>query len=125
MKNVIIRNKANGGVGVLNAGLAKNFLEAIKRLNPDAEAEIYQPGAFPFDLLPEDVKHEAMETLKAYEQVTVEYGNEHFHVSAGCYIAASYPFDHCVFGTYYAKDVYTEEQRRANFREVFGYEMIR
>lgn len=123
MKNVIMRNKDNGAIGIVMEKWANDFTAAIKKVT-GADVEIFQPGKAPFELLPQEVKAEALDTLKAYNKVNVEYSNGRYHVTAGTYLAASYPIDHCVFGTYYAKDLYTEEQRRANFKEVFGYEMM-
>ena len=122
MKNVIMLNKVNGGVGVVFEEFVNAFAEAIKKV-AGADVEVFKPGTVPFEVLPQEVKDEALDTLKAYDKVEVEFSNGRYHVSAGTYIAASYPVDHCVFGTYYAKDLYTEDQRKANFKEVFGYEM--
>lgn len=107
-------------------GTAEGFVEyvenAAKELDGEApEVKIYEAGKVPLEELPEDVQREVRGTLRAYDVCHVEYEHGAFHARTCACLQASYPQDHFVVGTYRAKDVYTEEQRRQNFIEEFGY----
>lgn len=70
-----------------------------------------------FNELPETIQSEIKNTLKAYEEVDVyfEYGEYYF----GLVLKKHYAADHEFIGTYYAKDVYTEEERILNYVNEF------
>ncbi len=82
--------------------------------------ETFEVGKMPLEKLPSAVQQEVKRTLKAFRRcgVTYEYGE--FHVSTGCCIKAKYNYDHFVCGEYKADEVYTAEERRQNYIEVFG-----
>ena len=73
-----------------------------------------------FNELPEEIKEKALDILKAYDEVSVifEYGK--YNVTTGCCIKSVYAPDHKVCGRYFAKDLYTKEQRYENYKESFG-----
>ena len=68
---------------------------------------------------PTEVIEDVLQTLKAYNHVTISFANGLHHVSTGSCILAAYPADHKVFGMAYAEDVYSEEERTENYIEVF------
>ena len=72
------------------------------------------------DSLPEEVKAEAKDILRAYDQVTIyfEYGT--FHVSTGNCIKKVYGNDYEVIGQIKANDVYSEIERMENYINVFA-----
>ena len=72
-----------------------------------------------FNELPENVKAEILDTLKAYDEVFVVYEYGKFHVSVGVMLKAEYAPDHKVIGTFYARDLYTEKERMINYIESF------
>ena len=86
-----------------------------------AEAYLFAPGNVPLEMLPEEVQHEAKETLKAFDEVSVVYEHEGFHVTTAVCLCANYAKDHFVCGRYLASEVYTTEERRKNSLEEFGY----
>ena len=71
--------------------------------------------------LPDNIIKEVKEILKAYEKVDVlfEYGK--FYVMLGVVIKAKYGEDFKHIATFKNTDIYTEEERRQNYKEVFGY----
>ena len=70
-----------------------------------------------FNELPKDVQERIKNTLRAYDKVDVyfEYGEYHF----GLVIKITYGDDHKVIGTYYAKDIFTDEERILNYVNEF------
>lgn len=66
-----------------------------------------------FEQLPQEVQEKIKSKLTAYDEVTVtyEYGEYRF----GTVIKATYGDDHEVIGTFYAKDIFTEEERILNY----------
>lgn len=70
-----------------------------------------------FNELPETIQSEIKETLKAYDKVDVYFENGEYHF--GLVIKNHYATDHKVIGTYYAKDIYTEEERIVNYANEF------
>lgn len=84
------------------------------------EMTTFEVGKVPFDELPENIQQEVKQTLKAYNRCGVYYEMNLFHASTGTCIRARYSPDHFVCGDYYAKDIYTEEERRQNYFESFG-----
>lgn len=71
--------------------------------------------------LPKAVQDEVLDTLKAYNEANVEFSNGEYHVSTGLCIRAEYAPGHKFIGTAHAADIYTPEERDANYLEVFGY----
>lgn len=67
--------------------------------------------------LPEAVRDEILNTLKAYDRVDVYFGNGEYHF--GLVIKNHYAADHKFIGTYYAKDIYTEDERILNYVNEF------
>ena len=67
--------------------------------------------------LPTDVQDRIIDTLKAYDEITVsyEYGMYHF----GVCIKSHYAPDHRVIGTFHADDIFTPEERMLNYMESF------
>lgn len=120
MKNVMIKNLKNGDMGAISKNMANYFIKAFN-LTVGEELEYYEAGQVPFEELPEYVQIEVLDVLKAYDRVHVTFANGKFTVMAATFILDKYPFDFCSCGTYYAKDLYTEEERRQNFFESFGY----
>ena len=82
--------------------------------------EVFEAGSMKLENLPEEIQEKVKEVLKAYRRVSVifEYGK--FEVSVGSCIKANYHWDHFVCGRYEDKEVYSEEERRLNYKEVFG-----
>lgn len=69
------------------------------------------------EALPVEVQNKIKDTLKAYDSVFVSYENGEYHF--GLYIKKTYAADHKVIGTFYAKDIYTEEERILNYVDTF------
>ena len=67
--------------------------------------------------LPKEVQEQVKSTLRAYSEVTVCFENGKY--TFGLSIKAKYAPDYEYIGTYYAKDVYTEEERIVNYCEEF------
>lgn len=67
--------------------------------------------------LPKSVQKEIKETLKAYSEVPVTYENGRYSFSL-C-LKSEYADDHEFIGTFYAKDIYTPEERIINYFESF------
>lgn len=67
--------------------------------------------------LPENIQEKIKNTLKAYNEVTVfyEYGEYHF----GLCLKNVYGADHEYIGTYYAKDIFADEERILNYVNEF------
>lgn len=120
MKNVMVGIKGQQVMGSLSEDAVKDFSKSMAALGYDVVS--YEAGKVPFEMLPKEVKDEALDTLKAYDRVRVEYAGGEYKVTTGCCIASRYAYDQCVCSVYYAKDLYTEEERQENFKEVFGYE---
>ena len=70
-----------------------------------------------FNELPKEIQEEVKSTLRAYDYVDVwfEYGRYTF----GTTICSEYADDHEFIGTYYAKEIFTEEERIINYCEEF------
>ena len=67
--------------------------------------------------LPLQVRVHIMETLKAYDEVTVTYENGEYHY--GLCIKSHYAPDHEFIGVYKANELYTLEQRTENYMQTF------
>ena len=67
--------------------------------------------------LPAEIQNKIIDRLKAYDDVTVsfEYGEYRF----GTVIKAQYAPDHKVIGRFFAKDIFTDEERMLNYCESF------
>lgn len=95
--------------------------EKFKKLsNETISAKIYEVGSVPFEDLPEAVKDDIKNILKTYHTVYVHFECGHFHTGAWYGIKASYPADYFVVGEYKDTEIYTLEERRQNYIEVFG-----
>lgn len=96
--------------------------EAIKQ-NPERNVsyKVFKSGEMSLEELPEQVQAQVKSVLRAYPRCTVTYEYGKFSVGAGYCIKSNYNFDHYVAGTYLDSDVYTEEERRQNYFEEFGY----
>lgn len=70
-----------------------------------------------FNELPKEIQKDVKNTLRAYSEETVWFENGRY--TFGVSIKAKYAPDHEYIGTYYAKDVYTEEERIVNYCEEF------
>ena len=70
-----------------------------------------------FNELPTEIQNEIRKTLRAFDSVDVwfEYGRYTF----GSCLKASYGADHRFVGTYTAEEVYTENERIANYINEF------
>lgn len=73
------------------------------------------------EALPKEVCEKAKDILKAYDEVSITYEHGQYKVSACIGICANYAPDHKFIGTAYAEDIYTEAERKENFKEEFGY----
>lgn len=72
-----------------------------------------------FNELPEEVKEEVREHLKAFRECYVVYEYGRYDVSNGIGIYASYAADHKFIGSYKDDEVFTEEERIINYVESF------
>lgn len=71
------------------------------------------------NILPIEVVEEVKNTLKAFDKCYVNYYGGEYHVSVGVAIKATYEPDEKVIGTYYAKEVFTPEERMLNYINEF------
>lgn len=104
---------------VENAGIFESLLR--ENTGDFNEIKVFEAGKMPLSELPEDIQEKAKDILKAYDEVNVIYENQEFHVSTGIAILARYPQDKFTCGYYKQEEVYTKEERKQNFKEVFGY----
>ena len=70
-----------------------------------------------FNELPKEIQEEVKRTLRAYSEETVWFENGRY--TFGVMLKANYAPDHEYIGTYYANDIYTEEERIVNYCEAF------
>ena len=70
-----------------------------------------------FNELPIEIQENIKNTLRAYDKVTVWFENGHYTYFDS--IKSTYADDHRYIGTYYAKDVFSEEELILNFCEEF------
>ena len=70
-----------------------------------------------FNELPHEIQEKVKRTLRAYDKETVWFENGKY--TYGIALKAKYASDHEYIGTYYAKDIYTEEERIINYCEEF------
>ena len=70
-----------------------------------------------FNELPETIQSKIKNTLKAYEKVDVYFENGEYHF--GLVLKKHYAEDHEVIGTYFARDIYTQEERILNYVNEF------
>lgn len=70
-----------------------------------------------FNELPQEIQEKVKRTLRAYDKETVWFENGKY--TYGIALKAKYASDHEYIGTYYAKDIYTEEERIINYCEEF------
>lgn len=69
--------------------------------------------------LPIEIIEKVKNTLKAYDKCYVNYYGGEYHVSVGAALKATYEPDEKTIGTYYAKDVFTPEERILNYVNEF------
>lgn len=69
--------------------------------------------------LPSEVVEEVKDTLKAFDRCYVNFYSGEYHVSVGIALKATYEPDEKVIGTYYAKEVFTPEERMLNYINEF------
>lgn len=119
MKNVMVKNNTNGMLISFPEMMAEGFAQDMGALG--YEMKIYEAGKVPFEALPSEVKNEVMYFLEVYSKVNVVFANGKFNVSTGVAIMASYVEDDCLCGEYFAKDLFTEEERKANYEKNFGF----
>ena len=72
-----------------------------------------------FNKLPQEVQEKIKKTLRAYDEVFVVFEYGKYNVGVGVSLKAHYAPDHEVIGTFYAKDIYTPEERAINYIEEF------
>ena len=99
-----------------------NFANECAKQRPELNTviEVFKVAKMPFEKLPEEVQTEVKSILKAFSQCNVVYEYGKFHASASTCIKSDYNFDHFVCGHYLASEIYTPEERRQNYIEVFG-----
>lgn len=71
------------------------------------------------ETLPVSIQNEIRETLKAYDEVNVEFEYGEYRVLTGVMLTATYAPDHRFVGTYKANEVFTLEERTINYAESF------
>ena len=105
------------------------MIEEVARTYPELRTkyEVFNVSEVPFEKLPEEIKDKVKETLKAFNKCSVIYEKrknigekENFSVSVGICLQSKYSPDYFVCGDYKANEIYTEEERRQNYIEVFG-----
>lgn len=72
-----------------------------------------------FNELPMEIQSEVKSTLRAYDNVNVIFENGRYNTSTGACLKSHYASDHKVIGRYFAKDIYTNEERIINYIEQF------
>ncbi len=107
---------------VETADMVLNFMKELAEQKSELNTvfEMFEIAKMPLEKLPEDIQTEVKNTLKAFNTCTVVYEYGKFHASASTCIKSDYNFDHFVCGHYLAEEVYTFEERRQNYIEVFG-----
>lgn len=74
-----------------------------------------------FMKLPLAVRHEVMETLKVFDEVSVIFEYGEYHVNTTTYICKEYAPDKKFIDIYSSEELYTKYQRAVNFYTEFGY----
>lgn len=121
MMNAMIRATANNDT-TYHVCIEKNANKLVELFEElDVKCETFSAGQMPLESLPEEVQEKAKSILRAFDQVSVNYENGSFRVSASICLTATYARDHFVCGRYNQTDVYTKEERKQNFFEEFGY----
>lgn len=72
-----------------------------------------------FNELPQEVQNDIRKCLRAYDEAFVVYEYGKYNVGVGISLKAVYAPDHKVIGTFYAKDIFTPEERAINYIESF------
>lgn len=120
MMNKMIRNENHNGLNFLTCP-SKNvgkLAEMFDEMN--IEFEMFEVGTMPLEKLPEDIQKDVRDILRAFDKAFVVYEYGRFHATTCTCISSEYANDHFVCGTYNQKEVYTEEERRQNYKEEFG-----
>lgn len=95
--------------------------EASANGNPN-KYDVFESGTMSLADLPEEVQVKVKEILTIYDKANVYFEYNKFEASAHSCIKAKYHYDHFYCGTYYAKDVYTEEERKQHLAELNSYD---
>ena len=75
-----------------------------------------------FETLPEHIKEDIRNTLKAYDKCYVNFQNGEYKVTIAIGILSEYPKDFKVIGTIHNHDIYSREERIENYiNEFMGY----
>lgn len=119
--NAMLKIKTKPNEIVWMTCIEENANKLADMLREYSEVKVFESGKVPFEELPEDVQESVKSTLKAYSETTVRYENKSWSECPAIILSASYSYDHFVAGYYKAKELYTEEERRQNFIEEFGY----
>lgn len=112
-------NNATAHIVVAQRG-TNEMLDCLNELGEPLIIKVFELCKMPLEELPDDIQAKAKEVLKAFNNVNVTFEYNRFEVSASCCIKSHYNYDHFVCGRYNAKEVYTAEERRQNYRECFG-----
>lgn len=97
------------------------FLELLFDCAVDT-VETFEVNTMLLESLPSEVQEKAKDILKAYDKVHIVYEHGKFEVSTSYCIKANYGYDHFWCGEYYAKDIYTTEERAQHLAELNSYE---
>jgi hypothetical protein len=68
---------------------------------------------------PAEVQEDILDTLRAYNEVSVTFHDGRYWVISGHCLLGQYPADYKAYGDFYAKDIYTEDERIVNYIEGF------
>lgn len=127
MKNDMIKVTCIEGTGFIPSPdyATKKMTEVIdesikKQLERKMSYKVFKSGEMPLEELPELIQTQVKSVLRAYPRCTVTYEYGKFSVSTCCCIKNHYSFDDYLAGTYWDRDVYTEEERKQNYIEEFG-----
>lgn len=71
--------------------------------------------------LPKELQTKVLNQLKAFDEVQIDFENGEYIIGACC-LRSSYPKDFRVVGNFYQEDIYTLEERIANYRKEFKSE---
>ena len=71
--------------------------------------------------LPSNIVNEVKRVLKVYDECDVLYEYGYYKVMIDCVVKSKYGEDYKYIATFKNTDIYTEEERRQYYKEVFGY----
>ena len=120
MRKMIQVTTTEGKVHFVTTG--EKVIEMLNLLkefaHPNAEIKVFDLNKMPLEKLPENTQDKVKEILKAYNKCNVVYQKGHFEIHVGTYLSKHYAFDYFTCGTYTAEEVYTEEERKQNYKEI-------